>query len=75
MHALVRAVAEALEGGGQGYAARLWFRRADAGVSPLELLFTGDVDEVERRAARLLFDPAAAPSRRGAPRPSSTTLT
>ncbi len=59
VHALVRAVAEALEGGGQGYAARLWFRRADGGVSPLGLLFTGDVDEVERRAARLLFDPAA----------------
>jgi AcrR family transcriptional regulator len=59
VHALVRAIAEALEGAGHGYAVRLWFRRADDGVTPLELLLAGNVADVERRAARLLFDPAA----------------
>jgi AcrR family transcriptional regulator len=59
VHALVRALAEAMEGAPQGNATRLWFRRAVAGVTPLELLFAGDVDEVERRARRLLFDSAA----------------
>ena len=56
VHALVRALAEAMEGAAQGNATRLWFRRAVAGVTPLELLLAGDVDEVERRARGLLFD-------------------
>lgn len=56
VHALVRAVAEALQGADQGYAVSLWVRRPEAGVTPLELLLTGRVDESERRARRLLFD-------------------
>lgn len=58
VHALVRAIAEALEGAGHANATRLWFRRREAGITPLELLLAGDVDELERRAARLLFDSA-----------------
>ncbi len=59
VHALVRAVAEALEGADHGYAVRLWVRHAEAGATPLELLLAGRVDEVERRARRLLFDTGA----------------
>jgi AcrR family transcriptional regulator len=59
VHVLVRALAEAMEGAAQGNATRLWFRRAVAGVTPLELLLAGDVDEVERRARGLLFDSSA----------------
>jgi hypothetical protein len=58
VHALSRAIAEALEGADQGYAASLWVRRARAGVTPLELLLKGDVDLVERQSRELLF-PAA----------------
>lgn len=63
VHALVRAVAEALQGTDQGYAVQLWVRRAEAGATPLGLLLAGQVDEVERRARRLLFDrgPRATP--------------
>lgn len=57
VHALVRAVAEALEGADRGYAVRLWVRRPEDGTTPLELLLAGRVEEVERRARRLLFDP------------------
>lgn len=56
VHALIRAVAEALEGADQGYAVRLWVRRAEDGATPLALLLAGRVGEVERRARRLLFD-------------------
>lgn len=56
VHAVVRAVAEALEGADQGYAVRLWMRRPDGGIAPLELLLAGRVDEVEQRASRLLFE-------------------
>lgn len=56
VHALVRALAEALEGANFGYAVQLWVRRAEAGSSPLELLLAGRVEEVERRARPLLFD-------------------
>jgi hypothetical protein len=59
VHALVRALAEAMEGADQSNATRLWFRRAVAGVTPLELLLAGDVDEVERRARELLLDSSA----------------
>lgn len=59
VHALVRAMAEALEGADHGYAVGLWVRRAEAGVTPLEMLLAGRVEEVERRARRLLFDPSA----------------
>lgn len=59
VHALVRAVAEALQGADQGYAVRLWVRRPDAGVTPLELLLAGRIDEAEERARRLLFDSEA----------------
>jgi transposase-like protein len=62
VHALVRAVAEALEGADQSYAVGLWARRAEHGVTPLELLLAGSVDEVERRAAALLFDHSARPA-------------
>lgn len=60
-HALVRAVAEAIEGADQSYAVGLWFRRPEDGVTSLELLSAGRVDEVEHRAARLLFDSGARP--------------
>jgi len=56
VHSLVRAVAEALQGADQGYAVGLWVRRPETGVTPLELLLTGRVDETEQRARRLLFD-------------------
>lgn len=57
VHALVRAVAEALEGADQSYAVGLWVRDADdAGVTPLAQLLTGRVDEVQRRARKLLVD-------------------
>lgn len=59
VHAMVRALAEAMEGADRGNATRLWFRRAVAGVTPLELLVAGDVDEVERRARQLLMDSSA----------------
>lgn len=59
VHALVRAIAETLEGAAQNNATRLWFRRAEAGITPLELLAAGDVEEVERRARRLLMDSKA----------------
>jgi transposase-like protein len=59
VHALVGALAEAMEGPAQSNATRLWFRRAVAGVTPLELLLAGDVDEVERRARTLLLDSSA----------------
>jgi transposase-like protein len=59
VHALVRALAEALEGAAHGYAVRLWIRRPEAGATPLELLFAGRVQEVEGRARRLLFDSGA----------------
>jgi AcrR family transcriptional regulator len=62
VHALIRAVAEALEGADQSYAVGLWARRPEDGVTPLELLLAGSVDEVERRAARLLFDRGARPA-------------
>jgi AcrR family transcriptional regulator len=64
VHALVRALAEAMEGAGHSTATRLWFRRPVEGVTPLELLLAGDVDEVERRARRLLLDssPRATPA-------------
>jgi AcrR family transcriptional regulator len=61
-HALVRAVAEALEGADQSYAVGLWVRRPEDGVTPLELLLAGRVDEFERRAGRLLFDPGRRPA-------------
>lgn len=59
VHAVVRAVAEALQGAEQSYAVRLWVRRPEAGITPLELLLSGRVDEVERRASHLLFGSAA----------------
>jgi len=60
VHALVRAVAEALEGADQSYAVSLWVRDADdAGVTPLEQLLTGRVDGVQRRARKLLLDSSA----------------
>lgn len=74
VHALVRAVAEALQGADQGYAVQLWSRRREAGVTPLELLIAGEVDAVEQRASRLLFDSGASsvpPSRVAAVEPVS----
>jgi hypothetical protein len=62
VHALIRAVAEALEGADQSYAVGLWVRRVEAGVTPLELLLDGHVAEVERRAGKLLFDSSARPT-------------
>ena len=63
VHALIRAVAEALEGADESYAVGLWVRSPDeAGVTPLEQLMAGRVDDVHRRARRLLFDSSARPT-------------
>lgn len=56
VHALARAVAEALQGADQGYAVQLWVRHPEAGVTSLDLLLAGRVDAAEQRARRLLFD-------------------
>lgn len=78
VHSLVRAVAEALEGAGQSYAVQLWSRRREAGITPLELLLRGEVDDVEQRARQLLFDHRTRPippSRRAALEPSEELQT
>ncbi len=56
VHSLVRAVAEALQGADQSYAVQLWVRQEHDGVTPLELLLRGRLDEVELLARSLLFD-------------------
>jgi len=52
LRALVRAVAEALEGADYGYAVPLWVRRDEAGSTPLELLLAGSVEEVRGTRAQ-----------------------
>ena len=56
VHSALRSVAEALDGDDSGYGVQMWAWSARDGDSPLDLLTRGDVDEVERRASRLLFD-------------------
>lgn len=58
VHALVRAIAETLQGAEHTNATRLWFRNSASGAVPLELLYAGDIDGVERLARPLLFDTA-----------------
>jgi len=62
VHALVHAVAEALEAAGHVRAVQLWARRGVEGTTPLELLLAGRVDEVERHARGLLFGQSARPT-------------
>lgn len=59
VHSLIRAVAEALEGADQSYAVQLWVRNEENGVTPLELLLQGDLEQVERLARGLLFSGGA----------------
>jgi hypothetical protein len=56
VHSVIRAIAEALEGADHSYAAQLWARQEHDGVSPLDLLLNGEIDEVERLARILLFE-------------------
>jgi DNA-binding transcriptional regulator YiaG len=62
VHAALRSVAEALDGNDPGYGVQLWARSTQNGASPLELLASGSVDEVERLAGSLLFDQTARPT-------------
>jgi hypothetical protein len=57
VHAVLKALAEALDGDDGSYAVQLWARDAgDYGVSPLQLLTQGRIEDVQRLARPLLFD-------------------
>ena len=63
VHSILRSVDEALDGGESGYGVQMWARSGED-RTPLDLLLGGDLEEVEGRARRLLFDQA--PRRRAA---------